>query len=134
MAAKPGQKTFHAEVDEALHAELSDWIALHGDPSMKQCIVTGVSLFLAMPEPIQALLMICPHDSPFWEAAAHMVEQTLMAQGLARDAQTTNPRRIGLPPDLKPEAAICECEEHLLEASNTKGATADTRRRAHKGA
>lgn len=79
MAAKPGQKTFHAEVDPALHEALEKWRSKHKDPPQKQCIVASVELFLALPEPVQALLMICDRNSPYFASAARIAANALLS-------------------------------------------------------
>ena len=97
MAAKPGQKTFHAEVEESLHTALERWRSAHKDPSQKQCIIAGVELFLALPEPVQSILMICPRDSRAFEVAATFASEAVLSlpcsTGAARDEAVAGQRQ-----------------------------------------
>lgn len=63
MTAKAGQKTLYAECDPSLHAAVAAWQESHDKAPMRQCILGGVKIFLALPDTAQGILMACRWNS-----------------------------------------------------------------------
>ncbi len=82
MAAKLGQKTLYAECDPALHEAVVNWQSEHDNAPMKQCILGGVKIFLALPDVVQGILIACQRDSSVIKQIGDLVSRSTISISL----------------------------------------------------
>jgi hypothetical protein len=91
------QKNLAGDVPSALHQAISDWVDEHRNAKLRQVLEAMAEVWLMLPEPMQAILLICKTGSEAWLNAANAVtadilrdQQTLCAATRHPDVVTKN--------------------------------------------
>jgi len=77
MTRADGQKDLHADIPMGLHKELVAWTQAHKKAPLCQCVQASLELWLTLPEPIQALVLICARKSPMFSAVSGEIAKRL---------------------------------------------------------
>lgn len=91
MARPETQKNLGGDVPEPVHQAISDWVDQHRNAKLRQVVTAMAELWLMLPEPMQAILLICKTDSPAWRQSAQEASASLLERHKDLCAATAHP-------------------------------------------
>jgi hypothetical protein len=69
MGRPENKKNLQGDIPAELHDALTDWIAAHRDVKIRQVLAAMVEMWLALPESVQATLLISPGAAKAYDLA-----------------------------------------------------------------
>jgi hypothetical protein len=90
MSRPEGEKNLQGDIPRTLHGELVKWTVAHKKTPLRQCLQAMAELWIALPEPIKSVTLLCDRESPIFEAVHREIAKLLAPMA----------RTLGFPPEM----------------------------------